>query len=95
MTIEEKIKKADEVLAKYEDSVEMHFHQVDRKWLIDCMIDFSQQMSEDLHSLIKSDSVYTLLRGAHKRPSMYGVDDCDDDMFYDLYLISKELRNYK
>lgn len=45
-----------------------------------------------LHKLIKSDSVYTLLRYGVKSPSKSGMDDFDDNDYYDLYLLSCELR---
>lgn len=53
MTIEEQVKKADELLAKYEDEVEMHFHQVDRNWIIDCMIEYANTHSERLDVLAR------------------------------------------
>lgn len=33
--------KADEILRKYEDANEMHFHEVDRKWIIDAMEEYA------------------------------------------------------
>jgi len=47
----------------------------------------------ELLELIKSDSVYALLRQSVKRPSSTGIDDCDDDSYLDLYNISTILRN--
>jgi hypothetical protein len=41
MTLHER---ADKLLALREDLYEMHFHQVDREWLIEAMIDFSMQL---------------------------------------------------
>jgi hypothetical protein len=35
------IEKADKLLALREDLYEMHFHKVDREWLIDAMVDFA------------------------------------------------------
>ena len=32
---------ADIILAKYEDENETHFHAVDRRWIIDAMIEFA------------------------------------------------------
>ena len=32
---------ADIILAKYEDENETHFHEVDRRWIIDAMIEFA------------------------------------------------------
>lgn len=34
---------ADEILKKHEDDNEMHFHQVDREWLIEAMEEYAQQ----------------------------------------------------
>jgi hypothetical protein len=34
---------ADQLLARYEDDHEHHFHQVDREWIIDCMIEFKRK----------------------------------------------------
>lgn len=34
-------READELLKRYEDENEYHFHQVDREWLIECMLDFA------------------------------------------------------
>lgn len=47
-----------------------------------------------LEQLIKSDSVYTLLRYGSKSPSSSGVDDCDDSDYMDLYDICCELRKH-
>ena len=33
--------KADEILRKHEDANEMHFHQVDRKWIIEAMEEYA------------------------------------------------------
>lgn len=33
--------KADEILKKYEDANEMHFHEVDRKWIIEAMEEYA------------------------------------------------------
>jgi hypothetical protein len=41
MTLHEK---ADKLLSAREDLYEMHFHQVDREWLIEAMVDFSMQL---------------------------------------------------
>lgn len=38
--------RADKLLALREDLYEMHFHQVDREWLIEAMIDFAQQLPQ-------------------------------------------------
>ena len=32
---------ADIILSKYEDENEQHFHEVDRRWIIDAMIEFA------------------------------------------------------
>ena len=32
---------ADIILAKHEDENETHFHEVDRRWIIDAMIEFA------------------------------------------------------
>ncbi len=45
-----------------------------------------------LTEILKSDSVYTLLRFGVKSPSKSGMDDCDDDCYYDLYKLVCELR---
>ena len=33
--------KADEILRKHEDANEMHFHEVDRKWIIEAMEEYA------------------------------------------------------
>jgi chromatin segregation and condensation protein Rec8/ScpA/Scc1 (kleisin family) len=33
--------KADEILKKHEDENEMHFHEVDRKWIIEAMEEYA------------------------------------------------------
>ena len=40
MTLHER---ADKLLSVREDLYEMHFHKVDREWLIEAMVDFAQQ----------------------------------------------------
>ena len=47
-----------------------------------------------LIEMLKSDSVYRLLRYGVKCPSSSGVDDCDDDAYYDLYNLVCELRKH-
>jgi hypothetical protein len=47
----------------------------------------------ELLELIKSDSVYALLRQGVKRPSSIGMDDCDENDYFELYNISTKLRN--
>jgi hypothetical protein len=47
----------------------------------------------ELLELIKSDSVYNLLRQGVKRPSSTGMDDCDENDYFELYNISTKLRN--
>ena len=43
MTLHER---ADKLLALREDLYEMHFHQVDREWLIEAMVDFAKQLPQ-------------------------------------------------
>ena len=47
-----------------------------------------------LTEMLKSDSVYRLLRYGVKSPSSSGMDDCDDDAYYDLYNLVCELRKH-
>ena len=47
-----------------------------------------------LTEILKSDSVYTILRYGVKSPSSSGMDDCDDDGYYDLYNLVCELRKH-
>jgi hypothetical protein len=47
-----------------------------------------------LTEMLKSDSVYRLLRYGVKSPSSSGMDDCDDDGYYDLYNLVCELRKH-
>ena len=47
-----------------------------------------------LTEMLKSDSVYKLLRYGVKSPSSSGMDDCDDDGYYDLYNLVCELRKH-
>ena len=36
---------ADKILARYEDDREYHFHQVDREWIIEAMIEFANKVN--------------------------------------------------
>jgi hypothetical protein len=36
---------ADKILARYEDDREYHFHQVDREWIIEAMIEFANEIN--------------------------------------------------
>ena len=47
-----------------------------------------------LIEILKSDSVYRLLRYGVKSPSSSGMDDCEDDHYYTLYNIVTELRQH-
>jgi len=47
-----------------------------------------------LTEILKSDSVYTILRYGVKSPSSSGMDDCEDDSYYDLYNLVCELRKH-
>jgi hypothetical protein len=49
----------------------------------------------DLTEMLKSESVYKLLRHGIKRPEISGVDNCEDSYYYDLYLLICELRETK
>lgn len=40
------MKTPDEILAKHEDNNEMHFHQVDREWIIEAMEEFALEFAE-------------------------------------------------
>ena len=44
--------------------------------------------------ILKSDSVYRLLRYGVKSPSSSGMDDCEVDDYYTLYNIVTELRQH-
>ena len=48
--------------------------------------------NKDIIDILKSDSVYTLLRFGSKSPSRSGMDDCEDDGYSDLYDLVCELR---
>lgn len=47
-----------------------------------------------LTEILKSDSVYTILRYGVKSPSSSGMDDCEDNCYYDLYNLVCELRKH-
>lgn len=47
----------------------------------------------ELTDILKSDSVYTILRFGVKSPSKSGMDDCADDDYLSLYNLVCELRN--
>jgi predicted ATP-grasp superfamily ATP-dependent carboligase len=40
------MKTPSEILAKHEDNNEMHFHQVDREWIIEAMEEFALEFAE-------------------------------------------------
>lgn len=46
---------ADEILQKHEDANEMHFHQVDRQWIIQAMEEYATVKSEKPINLEISD----------------------------------------
>lgn len=46
-----------------------------------------------LKELLKSESVYYLLRFGVKSPSKSGMDNCADNDYMELYNISTKLRN--
>ncbi len=50
---------ADEILKKYEDANEYHFHEVDRKWIIEAMKEYSksvlwQQLLGDMEGILNN-----------------------------------------
>jgi hypothetical protein len=50
---------ADEILKKYEDANEYHFHEVDRKWIIEAMKEYSksvlwQQLLGDMECILNN-----------------------------------------
>jgi hypothetical protein len=54
-----------------------------------------KEIKEEVSNLIemlKSDSVHTALRHAYKNPCNTGMDECKDNLYQDLYEISKELK---
>ena len=54
-----------------------------------------KEIKEEVSKLIeilKSDSVYTALRHADKNPTRTGMNECEDNLYQDLYEISKELK---
>ena len=52
--VSKKWQKANSILAKYEDANEMHFHKVDRGFVIDAMLEFAQEEVEALVSCFVS-----------------------------------------
>jgi len=48
---------------------------------------------DDVIEMLKSDSVYTVLRYGYKNPSDSGADECDDCKNISLYGISQLLRS--
>ena len=38
---------ADKILARYEDDNEYHFHQVDREWIIEAMVEFEETFNTE------------------------------------------------
>ena len=42
-----------EILQKHEDANEMHFHEVDRKWIIEAMEEYAESHSQRLETLAK------------------------------------------
>lgn len=41
------MKTADQILKDHEDANEMHFHQVDREWIIEAMEQYARQVKQD------------------------------------------------
>jgi hypothetical protein len=45
----------------------------------------------NLYDILKSESVFWALRYCDKNPSKSGMDNCDDDMYLDLYNFIKNI----
>lgn len=60
----------------------------EKERLLDCEAELNT-----LKELLKSESVYYLLRFGVKSPSKSGMDNCADDDYIELYNISTKLRN--
>jgi hypothetical protein len=72
------------------------FHSFARKIVNDFLSPLSEEGEEidiaDLIDILKSDSVYWLLRYGTKYPSNSGINNCEDNRYYDLYNICCKLR---
>lgn len=44
---------SDEILRKYEDEYEYHFHDLDREWIIKAMEEYSEQNCTNIQSIYK------------------------------------------
>lgn len=51
--------KADDVLKKHEDANEMHFHEVDRKWIIEAMEEYSALRQQNEISCVCPNDIKT------------------------------------
>ena len=49
---------ANEILKKHEDANEMHFHEVDRKWIIEAMEEYAALRQPPVSGSLLNDCVY-------------------------------------
>lgn len=55
------MKTAEQILSKYEDNYEYHFHKVDREWLIKAMEEYAAQFKSDLERVEKLEAIADIL----------------------------------
>ena len=85
---------ADEILKKHEDANEVHFHGVDRKWIIDAMEEYaSGKLNKRRRDLMKQDFdewYETLLRD--ETSSVYSLETQREQMRL-AWMASRERRS--
>lgn len=70
-----------EILRKHEDANEMHFHEVDRKWIIEAMEEYAKEKSEKPINLDPSCAV-TRLEIIDKQGRVYSQWNCTIELSY-------------
>ena len=71
--------KADEILKKHEDANEMHFHEVDRKWIIEAMEEYAALRQPLVSGQSEQFGCYGCKHFNNCGIRMdYGNDGCDD-----------------
>ena len=78
--------KADEILKKYEDENEYHLHEVDRKWIIDAMIEFSNKIHKN--EIVKC-SIVSFKAGTEYLSTPEQAEPFAEE-YYQLYATRKE-----
>jgi len=75
------------ILKKYEDSHEFHFHELDRKWIIECMDEYKDACVEQREKQIEQDIIIIL-------PEIISTEDMGENSYQLLNRALKETINH-